>query len=171
MTTQCVCVCARSLSHVQLFVILWTVACQAPPSMELSRQEYWNGLLFSPPGDLNSPGIKPSFPASATLAGSFFSAEPSGKKMCWVLQRQMDLAIRGHCTHFRNVSQSVGSRISTFQIQIMLLTETGDNVSVSPLWPLVRSLKGTWLSSVQAACSGYMIDSYWNKFLRCWHLW
>ena len=126
--------------------------------------------IFSSRGSY-SPGIKPSFPASATLAGSFFSAEPSGKKMCWVLQRQMDLAIRGHCTHFRNVSQSVGSRISTFQIQIMLLTETGDNVSVSPLWPLVRSLKGTWLSSVQAACSGYMVDSYWNTFLRCWHLW
>ena len=59
MTTQCVCVCARSLSHVQLFVILWTVACQAPPSMELSRQEYWNGLLFSPPVDLTAQGSNP----------------------------------------------------------------------------------------------------------------
>ena len=33
-------------SCVWLFVIPWTVACQAPLSMEFSRQEYWNGLPF-----------------------------------------------------------------------------------------------------------------------------
>ena len=33
-------------SHVQLFVTLWTVACQAPLSMGFYRQEYWNGCLF-----------------------------------------------------------------------------------------------------------------------------
>ena len=32
------------LSHVWLFVIPWTVACQAPLSMGFSRQEYWSGL-------------------------------------------------------------------------------------------------------------------------------
>ena len=37
-----VCVCV--LSHVWLFAAPWTVAHQAPLSMELSRQEYWNGL-------------------------------------------------------------------------------------------------------------------------------
>ena len=31
-------------SHVQLFVTLWTIAYQAPLSMEFSRQEYWSGL-------------------------------------------------------------------------------------------------------------------------------
>ena len=36
----CVCVCACTLSHVQLFVTLWTVACQAALSMEFSRQKY-----------------------------------------------------------------------------------------------------------------------------------
>ena len=46
-----------SLSHVQLFAIPWTVAHQAPLSMEFSRQEYWSGLPFSPPGDLPNPGI------------------------------------------------------------------------------------------------------------------
>ena len=37
--------CARMLScfsHVQLFVILWTVASQAPLTMWFSRQEYWS---------------------------------------------------------------------------------------------------------------------------------
>ena len=37
---------------------LWTVAHQAPLSMELSRQEYWCGLLFPPPGDLPDLGIE-----------------------------------------------------------------------------------------------------------------
>ena len=40
----------QSFSCVQLFVTPWTAACQAPLSMEFFRQEYWNGLLFPPPG-------------------------------------------------------------------------------------------------------------------------
>ena len=38
-------------SHVHLFIALWTVPLQAPLSMEFSRQEYWSGLPFPPPGD------------------------------------------------------------------------------------------------------------------------
>ena len=38
-----VCVC-ESLSRVQLFATPWTVAHQAPLSMEPIRQEYWSGL-------------------------------------------------------------------------------------------------------------------------------
>ena len=41
----------------------WTVACQAPLSMEISRQEYWSGLPFPSPGNLSKPGIKPISPA------------------------------------------------------------------------------------------------------------
>ena len=37
------CVCAQSLSCVQLFAILWTAACQTPLSLGFSRQEYWSG--------------------------------------------------------------------------------------------------------------------------------
>ena len=44
--------------HIQLFVTPWTVACQATRSMGFSRQEYWSGLPFPPPGDLPNPGIK-----------------------------------------------------------------------------------------------------------------
>ena len=43
--------------------IPWTVACQAPLSMEFSRQEYWSGLTFPFPGDLPKPGIEPGSPA------------------------------------------------------------------------------------------------------------
>ena len=52
----------KLLSRVQLFAIPWTVAYQAPPSMEFSRQEYWSGLPFPSPGDLPDPGIKPRSP-------------------------------------------------------------------------------------------------------------
>ena len=34
----------KSISHVWLLAIPRTVAYQAPPSMEFSRQEYWSGL-------------------------------------------------------------------------------------------------------------------------------
>ena len=44
-------------------VIPWTVACQAPLSMDFSRQEYLSGLPFLPPGDLPDPGIKTGSPA------------------------------------------------------------------------------------------------------------
>ena len=39
----------QSFSHVQLFATPWTVAYQALPSMEFSRQEYWSGLPFPSP--------------------------------------------------------------------------------------------------------------------------
>ena len=41
----------------------WTIALQAPLSIEFSRQEYWNELPFPPPGDLPDSGIKPGSPA------------------------------------------------------------------------------------------------------------
>ena len=53
----------KTLSHVQLFVTPWTVACQIPPSMEFLREEYWSGFPFPSPGDLLDPGIEPVSPA------------------------------------------------------------------------------------------------------------
>ena len=38
-----------SFSHVQLCATLWTIACQAPPSMGFSRQEYWSGVPLPSP--------------------------------------------------------------------------------------------------------------------------
>ena len=70
---------ALSLSRVQLFVTPWTVAQQAPLSMELSKQEYWNGLPFPSPGDLPNSGTEPSSPESPELAGRFFTTAPPGK--------------------------------------------------------------------------------------------
>ena len=47
----------------------WTVACQAPLSMEFSGQEYWSGLPSPTPGDLPDLGMEPEAPASPALAG------------------------------------------------------------------------------------------------------
>ena len=52
----------QSLSRVQLFVTLWTVAYQAPLSMGFSRQKYWSWFPFPSPGDLPNPGIQPGSP-------------------------------------------------------------------------------------------------------------
>ena len=52
------CSYACMLNHVQLFVIAQTVDCQAPQSTGFSRQEYWSGLPFPPPGYLPDPGIR-----------------------------------------------------------------------------------------------------------------
>ena len=50
-------VCTLScFSRVWLFTLPWTVAHQAPLSMESSKQEYWSGLPCSPPADLHNPG-------------------------------------------------------------------------------------------------------------------
>ena len=60
-----VCVRAQLLSHVRLFVTPWTVAYQDPLFMGFSRQEYWSGLPFPPPGHPPDPGIEPLSPALA----------------------------------------------------------------------------------------------------------
>ena len=70
---------AESLSCVQLSATPWTAACQAPLSTGFSRQEYWSGLLFPPPGDLPDPGIESASLASPALAGGFFTTEPPEK--------------------------------------------------------------------------------------------
>ena len=54
-------------SYVKLFVSPGNVARQAPLSMEFSRQEYWSGLPFPPPGDLPDPRIRAASPVSPVL--------------------------------------------------------------------------------------------------------
>ena len=72
--------CVLSCSVVSdSFVTPWTVACQAPLSMGLFRQEYWNGLPFPPPENLPDPGIEPVSLESLTLVGRFFATVPPGK--------------------------------------------------------------------------------------------
>ena len=69
-------VCVLSLfSRVQLFATpkakSLAFACQAPLSMEFSRQEYWSGLPCPPPEDLPNPGTESASLMSPALAGFF----------------------------------------------------------------------------------------------------
>ena len=75
----CMCVCVCVLSLLSDSATPWTIACQAPLSMEFSRLEYWGGLPFPSPGDLPDPGIK-----LVSLVDSFIDRwilhnEPLGK--------------------------------------------------------------------------------------------
>ena len=77
-------VCAGSV--VSSSVTPWTGSCQAPPSTEFSRQEYWSGLPFPPPRDLRDPEIEPGSPLSPALQADSFTTEPPGKpKLCYSL--------------------------------------------------------------------------------------
>ena len=70
----------QSLGCVQPFATPWTVAHQAPLSMEFSRQEFWSGLPCPSPGDLPDPGIKPRSPALQAESLSFeLPRKPLGK--------------------------------------------------------------------------------------------
>ena len=66
----------KSLSSVQLFATLWTVASR-PLSMGFSRQGYWSGLPFSSPGGLPDPGIEPRSPA---LQADALTSVPPGDR-------------------------------------------------------------------------------------------
>ena len=66
----------KSLSCVRLFATPWTVAYEAPQSMDFSRQEYWSGLSFPSPGDFPDTRIEPGSP---TLQADALPSEPPGK--------------------------------------------------------------------------------------------
>ena len=97
-----------SLSRVRLCVTPWTVAYEAPLSMEFSRQEYWSGLPFPSPGDLPHLGIEPWSPA---LQADALPSKPPGKAFQvpsavfrYSLLRRSQPAFPGpHC------SQSIGT--------------------------------------------------------------
>ena len=72
------------LSHSWLLVSPWTVTCQAPLSMDFSRQEYSSGLPFPSPGVLPNPGIEHASPAFPGLAGEFFATATPGKSFFFI---------------------------------------------------------------------------------------
>ena len=72
---MCLGVCSVASVMSRLFAVPWTVALQAPLSMEFSRQEYWSGLPLPTPGDLPDPGIKPASPVSPALQADSFPTE------------------------------------------------------------------------------------------------
>ena len=101
---------------VMSFATPWTVAHQAPLSMEFTRQEHrgvlpfpspgdlpnpgmelrsstlqaLSGLPFLPPEDLLDPGTEPASPGAPALAGGFFTTETPGKPTRMVEDMQIN---------------------------------------------------------------------------------
>ena len=78
-----------------------TVAYQAPPSTEFSRQEYWSGLPFPSPGDLPDPGIEPRSP---TLQADTLPSEPPQVKLTERIRLYQEVS-----QYFRAGTVSIGS--------------------------------------------------------------
>ena len=70
--------CLVAQSCLTLCNLMDCIACQAPLSVEFSRQEYWNGLPFPSPGALSGPGIKHTSPE---LVGRYFITESLGNPL------------------------------------------------------------------------------------------
>ena len=76
------CCLLSHFSHVRFFPTPWTVACYTPLSMGFSRQRYWSGLPFPPPGDFSDPGTEPTSLMSPALAGRFFTTSATWDSAC-----------------------------------------------------------------------------------------
>ena len=72
------------LSRVQLFVTPRAIAWQAPLSVGFLRQEYWNELSFSSPGNLPKPEMEPGSPV---LQADSLPSEPPLLQNIWHLVR------------------------------------------------------------------------------------
>ena len=72
------CLCVQSLSCVRLLQPPGLQPTRPLLSMGSSRQEYWSGLPFPPPGDLPHPGMDQESLASSALAREFFTFVGAG---------------------------------------------------------------------------------------------
>ena len=59
----------------------WTIAYQAPLSMEFSREEYWSELSFPSARDLPDPEMEHTSLVSSALVSRVFTIVPPGKPM------------------------------------------------------------------------------------------
>ena len=83
-------------SHAQPFATPWTIAYQAPLSMEFPRQEYWSGFHFLLQGNLSDLGSNPTAPA---LASRFFCTEPPGKPVVLTIYLNVYILIHFYCSY------------------------------------------------------------------------
>ena len=101
------CACVLScFSRVRVFATLWTEACQASLSMGFSRQEYWSGLPFPPPGDLPDSGIGQRIKPYISCTGRQVLYHEHSKIKTRTLQTKYYILANKHiihekCLHFK----------------------------------------------------------------------
>ena len=90
--------------------------CSSLLSMGFSRQEYWSGLPCPSSGDLPEPGIEPKSPASATLAGGFFTHRATWEVLAEVNVPYNIAYPRSeiHCVYHPMIGQSCAPRCWEF---------------------------------------------------------
>ena len=86
---SCSCLAAQS------FATPWTEFCQAPLSMEFSRQEYWSGLPLPSPRELSNPRTEPRSPA---LQADSLPSESPGKP--WMIYKAIRQRLWEWWVHF-----------------------------------------------------------------------
>ena len=94
-------------SHVRLFVILWTVAWQAPLSMGPSRQEYWSELPCLPPDIFHTQGSNLCLLQHSELAGGFFTTSTTWEAHLILVPSESSLPV---CMSLSNVIPLLLSR-------------------------------------------------------------
>ena len=117
----------KSLSRVRLFTTLWTLAYQAPPSMEFSRQEYWSGLPFPSPGDLPDQGLKQDLKHCRQTLYSLSELNLNLKYICSKAKLVIMFPCQNFCTDRANCSTNKTEEITLQHIlafkSIQLYTE------------------------------------------------
>ena len=139
--------CMLSCSVMSNSATLWTVDCQAPLPMELSRQEYCSGLPFSPPGGLADSRVEPVSPALQTdslpLSQSLF-------KVCFWDHQVADICL--HLLTFALFSEGcffIASTVGIFHLAGVRLVNVDGVVPTDPFPPRALFL--------QESPSGYQV--------------
>ena len=137
----------KSFSRVRLFATPWTIAHQAPQSMEFSRQDSWSGLPFPSPADLPNPGTEPGSP---NLKADSLPSEPPGKPTLH-FQRWMDTLLD------RWVDLFFLSPVFSTLLEKMLMYKSGSENFLS--------LTCRYKSFTTKICSYYFLRRPW-KFIK-----
>ena len=102
---------ADLIRHVPLSTTPWTLPCQAPLSMEFSRQQYWSGLPFRSPKDLSDWGIKPW---TAALTVNSLTLSHLGSPVKFFSEMLISVAVQEHTW-----SKKLGKEQSSSYISIL----------------------------------------------------
>ena len=126
----------------------WAVAPQTPLSVEFSRQEYWSGLPFPPPGDLPDPGIEATSLTSPAWAGDFFTTSTTqkhgGSSVFLISLLFLACSVRSGARNLANwmfhapipAATAMGCRYPRWVLQSVVSCSIGGEVLVIHTWPV-----------------------------------